>query len=192
MVSPATSDSGCHEVARNRRRWSGVVLLILVALLPLSPLQAESEYAVKAAYLYNFVTLIKWPATAHATSTSPVVIGVVGRDPFDGGLENVLSGQKVGSRPLEVRHLRASDIAGLSACHLVFVATTERLPVVAAAVRGAPVAVVGEADNFARGGGMIGFVMKNNKVKLEINRDATQQARLTIPSDLLGIATIVN
>lgn len=172
-------------------RHAFCILLAVIWLLP-AQARAESEYDVKAAYLFNFTRLVKWPASAFASPQAPLVIGVVGRDPFNGGLDGTLRGQKAGVRPIEVRHVSAGDAAALQTCHLIYVTAADRFPEVARAVQGHPVLAVGDAENFARNGGIIGFVTRDRKIKLEINNDAARQLRLSIPSDLLGIATIVN
>ena len=180
-----------HRKRSRRRCWLGA-LLALAGLLGLpAAARAETEYDVKAAYLYKIATLVKWPAAAFPSAPAPLVIGVVGREAFS-GFESVLRGQTIGARALEIRRLAASDAAGLRACHLVFVSDGERLAGIAAALQGRPVLLVGDASEFARSGGMIGFVVREQKLKLEINRDAAEQARLSISSDLLGIAKIVN
>jgi hypothetical protein len=154
-------------------------------------LGGESESAVKAAYIYNFMTLIKWPATAYGSQSSPVIVGLVDRDPVSNGIANTLEGQKVGNRPISVRHLRQDDAVGLKECHVIFLGGEGSPVSLATAVKGQPVLLVGDAAGFATNGGTVGFVMKNKKIKLEINREAARQAQLVIPADLLSISTVV-
>lgn len=169
---------------------------MLVTLLSLwflaTPLRSEPESAVKAAYLYNFAILVKWPETAFAKPDSPMIIGVVGRDPFSGGLGSILAGRSVGAHPLVVRNVPVGNADALRACKIVFVTVSESVKEVTSAVKGLPVLIVGEDEDFALHGGIIGFVVRNQKIKLEINAQAARQAHLSIPSDLLGIAKIVD
>jgi hypothetical protein len=169
-------------------RWSRIFIVFVMLFVPLA--HAESEYAVKAAYLNNFAKMVKWPASAFANPQAPLVIGVVGRDPF-GGLDGVLRGQMAGNRNIEVRRVGASDAAGLQTCHLVYVNASERVANVARAVQGHPVLVVAETEDAAREGGIIAFVMQERKLKLEINNAAARQVRINIPSDILEMARIV-
>ncbi len=185
-MEPHPITSAASQV-RSRLR---IAIALLWLLIPAA--HAESEYNVKAAFLYNFTRLVKWPATAFATPQAPLVIGVVGRDPFSGGLNDILRGQKAGARPIEVKHLGTGDSAGLQNCHLIFVSSSVNVAEVARVVQGRPVLVVGESENFARTGGIIGFVVREQKIRLEINNDAARQMRLGIPSDLLAMAKIVN
>ena len=169
-------------------RTAGLLPRILIGLITLAaPLaRAESEYAVKAAYLNNFAKMVKWPSSAFANAQAPLVIGVVGRDPF-GGLDGILRGQMAGNRSIEVRRVSVGDADGLQSCHLIFVSSSEAVANVGRAVHGYPVLVVAETPDSARDGGIIGFVTEDRKLILEINNDAARQVRLNIPSDLLNL-----
>lgn len=50
---------------------------------------------------------------------------------------------------------------------------------------------VGDMDGFARHGGIIGFVMDDNKVAFEINAGAAKRAKLKVSSKLLKLAKSV-
>lgn len=167
---------------------------IALAFALCAPLaHAESEYDVKAAYLFKFTKFVEWPATAFSTPDAPFVIGIVGRDPF-GGLAQILEGKTINDRRLEVRTLSAGDAAGLRACHMIFVTAAEerRLPEILAAVQGRSVLVVGESEGFASAGGTLGFALRQSRLGVEVNSAAARQARLKISSQLLNIAKIVN
>lgn len=167
------------------------VLTLASVFAPLA--HAESEYDVKAAYLFKFTKFVDWPSSAFAAPDAPFVIGIVGRDPF-GGLDRILEGQRTGDRPLEVRSLSAGDAAGLRSCQMIFVAASEerRLQDILGALQGRPVLVVGESDGFAGAGGTLGFAVRQSRMGVEVNSAAARQARLKISSQLLNIAKIVN
>ncbi len=169
----------------------GAFLALIWFCVPLA--QAESEYDVKAAYLFKFTKFVEWPSSAFASSDAPFVIGIVGRDPF-GGLDRILQGKRTGDRDFEVRNLSAGDNAGLRGCQMIFVNSAEehRLGDILAAVQGRPVLVVGETDGFASAGGMLGFAVHQSHMGVEVNSGAARAARLKISSQLLNIARIVN
>jgi hypothetical protein len=50
---------------------------------------------------------------------------------------------------------------------------------------------VGEAAGFAARGGMINLTREQNKLRFEVNIDATGETRLRISSKLLSLAKIV-
>jgi YfiR/HmsC-like len=148
------------------------------------------EYPVKAAFLYHFVEFVEWPRGSPLPATK-VTIGVLGRDPFGDVLDKAILRKVVEGRTLTIR--RFASVDALEACEILFISTSEmpRLPQILARLRGAAVLTVGEADRFARRGGMIGFVLEDDRVRLEVNRAATEKAGLQVSSKLLAVARLV-
>jgi hypothetical protein len=152
---------------------------------------ATLEYQVKAVYLFKLARYVEWPVAAFADAQAPFVIGVLGDDPFDTALDEVVRGENVNSRPLVVRRFsRAEDIAD---CQILFISRSEapRLAEIIARLRGRKILTVGDAEGFARAGCMIRFVIENNKVRLKVNLEVAEAANLTISSKLLRTAEIV-
>ena len=58
-------------------------------------------------------------------------------------------------------------------------------------LEGKPTLTVGEVEQFARRGGIINFVLKDNKVRFEINRAKAIESGLKLSSKLLKLAMIV-
>src|SRR5512138_2469744 len=57
---------------------------------------AASEYQVKATFLYNFTKFTDWPPRAFTSPEAPIVIGIVGEDPFGQTMEGVFHGETLG------------------------------------------------------------------------------------------------
>ncbi len=171
------------------------VAAALTALLGLAAhatqLRAATEYEVKAAFLFNFAKFVEWPASAFAGEQAPLVIAVVGDDPFGSALDEVVKGKSVHGRPIMVQRLRWHQ--DLRACHVLYVGSSKRGRVrkVLETLKEAPVLSVGEAEEFARDGGIINFIMVQSKVRFEINPSAAKRARLEISSQLLRLGKIV-
>lgn len=172
------------------------LLALLLALAQLSPparaQEAYREYDVKAAFLYNFVKFVEWPAGAFRDDRSPIEICVYGTDPFGESLDGVVKGETVGGRGLVIRrpaHLAGG--AGFEGCHVLFIAGSERerASEVLAVVAGRPVLTVADSDGFLRAGGMINFVLDEGRVRFRINEAPAERVHLTISSKLLRLAT---
>jgi hypothetical protein len=166
--------------------------LILVTAL-LTALRAEAaapEYAVKAAFLYNFTKFVEWPPSAFHDDSSSLRLCVLGEDPFGDILEAVTE-DAVDGRTLTV--LRTDWMSDLAACQILFISRSERRKVttILAAVRGAPVLTVADADGFLEKGGIINFILQGSKVRFEINQEVADQAGLKISSKLLRLASRV-
>jgi len=152
---------------------------------------APTEYQVKAVFLFNFSQFVDWPAAAFSDAQSPLVIGVLGNDPFGGVLDEIVRGETVNGRPLAVRRYRS--IGEIETCHILFIDRSQagQLDSVLAALKDRSVLTIGEFEGFEQHGGIVRFVTVDNKIRLRINLAAAQQAHLTISSKLLRPAQIV-
>lgn len=179
-----------HSKVPVRRPPSAVLLAVLLAST--LPAQTPSvEYRVKAAYIFNFAKFVTWPQAAFAAPDAPIVIGILGKDPFGGAVDQAVAGKLVERRPLQVRRLSSADKA--SGCHILFIASSERqwMPDILKDAQRTCMLTVGETEDFLEIGGMIQFVPHENNIRLQVNLDATQAAGLKISSKLLQIATVV-
>ena len=152
---------------------------------------APTSAQVEAVFLFNFSQFVEWPAQAFASQRSPLVIGVLGSDPFGAALDEVVRGEVVNGRTLEVR--RYQRVEEVKDCHILFISRSERprLEQILAHLQGRSVLTVSDLEDFARQGGVIRFVLVEDKVRLRINLEAAKAAGLTISSKLLRPAQIV-
>ena len=185
--------SGCRPGV-SRRLLANIVRLCLALALVGIPLSARAdtqpldEYQVKAAFLYNFAKFVDWPGEAFSDSSAPLVIGVIGEDPFGGALDRAINGKTVSGRSLLVRRLKWGQ--DLRSCHILYISSSERkrLPQILQSLKGASVLTVGDMGQFNQRGGIINFILEANKVRFEINSHGADQARLRISSKLLTLA----
>ena len=149
-----------------------------------------SEYQLKAAFLYNFTQFTEWPADAFATADAPIVIGIVGEDPFGKTLDDAVRGEVVRGRPLVVQRFRADEDIGR--CHILFIGRSEkeRLRAVLIQLQGRPVLTVSDMNDFALEGGIVHLQLANKSVKLEINQAVAEEAGVQISAKLLRLARI--
>jgi hypothetical protein len=170
----------------------GVALLVLSSLLSTAVGQEIEEYQVKAAYLYNFAKFVEWPAQSFPSSASPIVICILGEDPFAGSLQEAVRGKTASGRTLVVRP--AADLPAAKACQILFVGFAEwrRSRLTLGSLAGNGVLTVGESPNFSASGGIINFKLDAGRVRFQINVAAARQAPVQISSKLLSLADIVN
>lgn len=165
-------------------------VMLALSAIAAAPPDASLEYAVKATFLYKFIPFVDWPAGAFETPTSPVVICVVGEDSVARLLDRVAAGQKAGERPIQVRHLAA--VTRESGCHELYVADgTPQKAATLEAVRGSAVLTVSDGALGPAGGGIIGFIVQDNRVRFDIDAGAAAAGGLTIRSQLLALARSV-
>jgi hypothetical protein len=154
-----------------------------------APAQVAQEQVVKAGFLFNFARFVDWPEAAFRNGNQ-LVLCLAGTDPIGAALEP-LKDKSVSGHPIDVRRLKAGD--PLKPCHILFVSDSEkrRLDAIIAEVRGAPVLLVSEIDNFLELGGMIQLVALDNRVQFEVNLAAATRGGLTVSSKLLKVAASV-
>src|SRR6202163_2091297 len=154
----------------------------------------SSEYLIKAGFIYNFAKLVEWPTSAFAQQDSPIVIGILGDDPFGGTLDRIVADKKINGRGFAIRRLRWSkDLKDLRDCNILFVSSSEKehIDSVVDAMKWLPVLTIGDTPGFAKRGGIVNFTLEDNKVRFEVNVEAAKRADLTISSRLLTLARIV-
>ena len=151
---------------------------------------SDREYLIKAAFLYNFLRFVEWPAEALPEGDGSIVVCLVGEDPFGEALESI-KGKTVKSKDLVIR--RILTLQSLGGCQLLFVSSSEknRLPEIIGALKGRAVLTVGELDGFTQRGGIIRFLIERNNVRFEINVDMAERTGLKISSKLLNLAKVV-
>lgn len=189
---------------KNRRRYAtlfewpsvGPVLLsiafILLMYVGCHGQDRSREYQVKAIFLYNFTQFVEWPSSAFPEKNSPLIIGVLGQDPFGAYLDETVKNEKIGEHPLVVNRFTSADDIG--ACHILFVNIDEKgaLRDALNKLAGRPILTVGDADHFIRDGGMVRFVPDHNKIRMQINLEVARETGLLISSKLLRLAEIVS
>ena len=171
---------------------AALVLVLMGGAGPALPAQAPSrEYALKAAFLFNFIKFVRWPEAAFKGPGAPLTLCVPGPDPFGDAL-GALAEKTVQNRPLAVHHPTA--VESRCDCQVVFISRAQdgRLAELLAAAAGKPVLTVGETPGFAQKGGVINFFTQDQKLRFEINVDAARAAGLEISANLLKLARIVH
>lgn len=173
-------------------RFRVISMALLMAFVPDAIAQAvpSREYQIKAVFLFHFTEFVDWPATSFPQQSAPLVIGILGHDPFGAYLDEVVRGERVKNRALVIRRFqRAEDVQG---CHVLYVGPAESGHAeFGAIVRSTGILTVGETDGFIRSGGIIRFSTDGGKLHLIINVAAAKAADLVISSKLLRTAVIV-
>lgn len=163
-----------------------------LALLQPAAAQISKEYDLKAVLLFHFTRYAEWPTNAFSSPDAPLVIGVLGRDPFGKSLDEVVREEKYNERRIVVARYQNAKSARDS--HILFISDSERdkLPAILAELKSAPVLTVGDADGFTAKGGMIAFYKNSdNKLRPRVNLDVLKKAGLSLGAKFLRVAEVV-
>jgi len=192
---PDRSRSG-SVAARLQRIFALVLALAVLSSVPgpLARLRGDAsgseEYRVKAAFLYNFIKYTSWPDEAFDEPDSPIVVSIVGSDPFGEVLDATLRGKQVSGRALAIA--RIASVPDEVDAHIAF--TDSASAVGKEFVRRAsqkPVLVVDDRGGIVESGAQVGFYLVSGHVRFEVNLAKVKEAHLTISSELLKLARIV-
>lgn len=179
---------------RGRAAFCIFGLWILLAGLGLNVVRGQTvshEYPLKAVFLLNFAQFTDWPTNAFDQPDSPLVIGVLGDDPFGALLDDAVRGETLNGRKFIVeRYRRVEDV---KTCHILFISQSEIkcLDKIWVGLKDRPVLTVSEIDGSAYRGVCVRFITENNKIHLRINTEALQEAKLTMSSKILRVAELV-
>ena len=138
----------------------------------------------------NIITkFVEWPPSAFTTADSPVVIGILGNNPFGDNLEAIIHDKKINDRIIVVKAM--SSLAEVTNCQVLFISNSEKGKVseIVAAIGRASILTVGDTDGFLEAGVTIDFTKEGNKVRFQINESASKRAGLKISSKLLSLAS---
>ena len=130
-----------------------------------------------------------------------MTFGIIGKNTFGNAFEPV-NDKKTKGQEVVVKYFNSfselqksndnmEKIAEeLSKCQLLFICSseTDNLAKILNIVKNKNILTVGETKDFLKTGGIINFLLEDNKVRFEINLIAAKEAKLTIRSQLLRLA----
>jgi len=154
--------------------------------------EAAREYQLKAACLHDLAQFTEWPTNAFADKDSPLLIGVLGTDPFGPVLDHTVRGQMAHGRRLVVERYRREQ--NLKTCHILFISQSEarRSDRIVDRLKGKPVLTVNDGSEGVGRGVVIGLVTERNQIRFKVNLEAAKAAGLTLSSKLLRLAEVVS
>jgi hypothetical protein len=169
-----------------------VLAFVGLLFLPVSRAEISKEYQLKAAFLYNFTKFVEWPPRCFANATSPITIAILGDNPFADELETAVRGRQVNGRSVVVKEIDSIAQAGDAQVLFIAAKNEARLGDALGSLQQTGVLTVGESRQFAAMGGIITFTLQTDKVRFQINQQASEQAGLKINAQLLKLATVVH
>jgi len=152
--------------------------------------QKAGEYQVKALFLYNFINFVDWPAESSINSSPTINVCVIGEDPFNNALDEI-ENNTVKGKKLAIKFYQANEEP--KGCHLLFIPASEKRHTarILKSIRDTNMLTVGDTEESARQGSVIGFYIEQRKVRFAINIEAAKRAGLKISAKLLKLAKII-
>lgn len=163
-----------------------------------------NENDLKAAFLYNFILFTDWPDDK-SSEPNVITLGVLGNHPFGSSFDPIKN-KTVKDKKLVIKNFgkfedicsntdrketnSCANLEELKKCHLLFICNSEtpNLKKIVSAVSDSGVLTVGECDEFLDAGGIINFIISEDKLTFEINEAAAKIAKIQINSRVLRLA----
>jgi hypothetical protein len=187
----AVSRSTAAHAGRRTRALLFLACLALAGGVHAEPLSTArfDEYRVKAAILYNIARFVEWPSAAFPNAGAPLVVCVLGVDPFGALLEDTLLGRTVAGRPVTIRRLQ--DVG--DGCHVAFIAYSEQKRVgdILDRLGSGHVLSISDVDRFIDRGGVVGLTTEGDRVRFHINAAAVERASLIVNARVMALASSV-
>jgi len=165
-------------------------LLCILMLCRISEARAqqETDYAIHANIIYRFTKYIDWPENK---KSGDFIIGIVGDSPLYDELKTFVTNKMVGDQKIVIKKFSAS--ASSFNCHILFINEDEssNFKKITDNTSGIPTLIVSESDGLASKGSCINFVIEDEHLKLEINKNNIEHRNLSIASELLKLGKIV-
>ncbi|MFQ5418277.1 MAG: YfiR family protein [Myxococcota bacterium] len=176
-----------------RRYVAAISALALLALCtrsePSHARETRSESGLKAAFLYRFASLTRWPESSFAGRDSPIRFGVVGDTEITRALGEATAGKQVRGRPVEV--VAVDSWAPGQDIHVMFLSNAGSRASTLHDLEARPILTVGDSNDFVKRGGMIQLQSRGKRLAFSINRAAAKRAGLRIDPKLLRLAVEV-
>jgi hypothetical protein len=135
----------------------------------------------------NAARFVSWPTAAFGSADSPLVVGILGDNPFGSSLEDVVKGETVQQRRIVVRQVSLKEAPTVQ---VLFITHSEHDHVehILQALGNSSVLTISEIEGFTQNGGMLGLALVNGKIRFDVNADAASRVKLKIGSQFLLLA----
>lgn len=175
-----------------KHRLSHIILFMIVlgsSSFYQAPKTDAEEYAIKAAFIYNFTKFIEWDDSNEPTS---FVIGVIGESPIYKPLQDVANTKQVNNKKIEIMHCVSKNAASCK-CQILFVPETIKIKEFQDFLTELSITkntlIISESKGFLNSGAAINFLMNEDHIKFEVNMSSLNKNNLKASSQLLKLAT---
>jgi hypothetical protein len=168
-------------------------ILVCFSLLIISPntLYAAANNGIIAVFLYNFSNFIEWPPNAFQRNAN-LEICLLGKVDFADTMRN-FEGTPIRGHPLRVVATQDEQMV-MGGCHILYVGLDRRAEMqrFLKNLNHMFVLSVGENSDFIKDGGTINIHRNADQAQFSIDLSKAISNGLSVSSDLLELATVIN
>ena len=169
-----------------RRLICFICIFVSLPCIPPAIAEPQPEYAMKAAFVYNFTLFTQWPTLPNNT----LKICTLESDTLQYELAKFEDQQPHGAT-LAIRKLSTLD--ALKDCQALFISEQDkhRFNVITSLIENNPVLTISDVPELANKGVVITIRIENKRIVFEVNTLAAKKANLHLSSKLLSLAKSV-
>lgn len=175
----------------HRLRLTAIALTLLItAHGTAAQAQSDSEYAVKASFVFNVATFVEWPAATFLSPSAPIKLTLIAGHPIPEFVK-AMSTKAIRGRTVTVEIVERGDQVGPT--QIVFVAADAiaELPAALKQIGTKPVLTIAEHSIDTPSGAVIAVGVSQTRLAFAVNLDAADAAELKISPNLLKLAKSV-
>lgn len=145
------------------------------------------EYKVKGAILFLFSKFVQYPSNV-ISSNRPTVIGILGVNPFDNYLQELVTKHTAKNRSFIIKHFKT--VSEVENCHILFISSSEEAKIgsILQKLSRMPILTISDIENFCQKGGIVRLLIVDRNIGFEVNLEAAKKAGLSIGSQMLNLA----
>lgn len=168
------------------RVWISAIAVLAMAAFAHAGGKLDQEHELKAQFIKNFVKFIDWPDLG--APGSKFVVGVYGADDYQETVEQALKNTSILGHPILVEQIHSDG--DVKHCRVVVSGATseDRIYRLGRICNNAGTVLIGDADDFVKNGGTIGFHVYSSRIRFDVNLDSAKRSGVTISSKLLQLA----
>ncbi|HAN76616.1 MAG TPA: DUF4154 domain-containing protein [Bacteroidales bacterium] len=142
-----------------------VAIMLVMAILTFE-VQAQVE-KFKAAYIYNFINYVEWPASFTGET---FVIGVLGSTGVNANLQEISQKKTVRGKQIKIEIYKSFDEIGR--CNILYIPASGsgKLEQAIATIGSANTLIISEKVGMLKKGSCINFIEDSDRLKFEINK----------------------
>lgn len=171
-----------RTMLKNKLSYPTIAFLLLWLTTTTHQANAQTKnYRFQAIYILNFTKYIEWPKQ----NNNKFVVGVLGSQYTSRTISRTLAGRKIVSNGNTIVVKRFPSISQIKDCDILFVSanSTNNIRRVIRKTTGYSTLIVTEKEGFIGKGSCINFVVKNRKMRYEINPPQINNFGLTVKNE---------
>lgn len=145
----------------------------------------DTHVKVKSMYVYQFASLVDWPAEF---KKGDFVIGVFGKTPLYDELVLKYSNKMMGSQAIKVKNFMS--VSEITACHILIITpdNSDKVAELVKKFKSKSTLIVTEKEGKLKEGAVINFVIHNNRQSFELSKTNANKIKLVIGTKIEGYA----